>query len=156
MWGFIQSTFLTVPVNVIGLLRSNSADTAWCDRAGAAAENKPKLKMQTPMSFRFIDASNGVQFFECKAIILTQPKLSQADDLRFFIAAHSVMRPSHPTQTLIISGAPEAGPAGSRLDHPDHLDRLVRAAQLRPHHRHAEPRLEPPPQPAKPLPHAPG
>jgi hypothetical protein len=60
---------LTVPVNVIGLLRSNSADTAWCARAGAAAENKPKLKMQTPMSFRFIDTSNGVQFFECNAII---------------------------------------------------------------------------------------
>jgi hypothetical protein len=89
---------------------------------------------------------------------LTQPQLSQADDLRFFIAAHSVMRLFHPTQTLITSGAPEGGPAGSRLDHPDHpdhLDRLVRAAQLvrpvrlRPHHRRAEPRLEHRRHPAK-------
>ena len=81
---------------------------------------------------------------------LTQPQLSQADDLRAFIAAYSVIRLSHPTQTLITSAALEAGPAGSLPDHrgPDHLDRLVRAAQLvrpvrlRQHHRRAEPRLE--------------
>ena len=87
---------------------------------------------------------------------LTQPHLSQADDLRAFIAAYLVMRLSHPTQTLITSAALEAGPAGSHPDHPDQLDHLVQAAQLvlpvrprRHHHCRAEPRLEHRRHPAK-------
>src|SRR5205809_81249 len=55
MCGFIQSTFVTVPVNVIGLFRSNSADTAWCANAGIAAASRAEPKMKTPMRFRAID-----------------------------------------------------------------------------------------------------
>src|SRR5262245_10645483 len=36
MCGFIHSTFLIVPVKVIGLFWSNSAVLAWCARSGAA------------------------------------------------------------------------------------------------------------------------
>src|SRR2546422_3506665 len=55
MCGFIQSTFVTVPVNVIGLFRSNSADTAWCANAGTSAASRAEPKMKTPTRFRAID-----------------------------------------------------------------------------------------------------
>src|SRR5262245_25112957 len=34
MCGFIHSTFTTLPVKVIGLFESNSADTEWCAASG--------------------------------------------------------------------------------------------------------------------------
>src|SRR5262245_694877 len=44
MCGFIQSTFLTVPVKVIGLLESNSAETEWCAASGTVTERTRAVK----------------------------------------------------------------------------------------------------------------
>src|SRR5262245_25076465 len=44
MCGFIQSTFFTVPVKVIGLLESNSAETEWCAASGTVTERTRAVK----------------------------------------------------------------------------------------------------------------
>src|SRR4029079_16521712 len=55
MCGFVHSTFLTVPVNSMGLLVSNSADTEWCARAGVTATTVPSANTARPEISFFID-----------------------------------------------------------------------------------------------------
>src|SRR6267154_2057707 len=47
MWGFCHSTLVTVPVNVTGLLASNSAAKEWCASTGTAARSRPKAATKT-------------------------------------------------------------------------------------------------------------
>src|SRR6185503_15556027 len=55
MCGFAQSTFLIVPLNLIGLFRSNSAETEWCAATGTATASAATTKAQT---VRFILSSS--------------------------------------------------------------------------------------------------
>src|SRR5262245_37848031 len=70
MCGFIHSTFTTVPVNVIGLLLSNSADTAWWASAGAAMASKPKPRAKAPTRFRVIDDLQLIPIIEMQGKLL--------------------------------------------------------------------------------------
>src|SRR5678815_5455480 len=47
MCGLAQSTFLITPLNLIGLFKSNSAETEWCAPTGTATASAATSKAQT-------------------------------------------------------------------------------------------------------------
>src|SRR5262245_2769463 len=51
-WGLIHSIFVTVPLSLIGLLASNSAENAWCARAGTTANSIPNAAATRPSFIR--------------------------------------------------------------------------------------------------------
>src|SRR5690348_229952 len=57
MCGLAQSTFLITPLNLIGLFKSNSAETEWCAATGTATASAAS-KAQT---VRFILSSSPVR-----------------------------------------------------------------------------------------------
>src|SRR5262245_9110006 len=54
MCGFIHSTFVTMPVNLIGLFLSYSAAKEWCASTDVTAEKKPKQTVTKTSVLRLI------------------------------------------------------------------------------------------------------
>src|SRR5437762_647627 len=65
MWGFCHSTLVTVPVNVTGLLASNSAAKEWCASTGTAARSRPRAATKTEI---FLISSLHAKFTVRQAI----------------------------------------------------------------------------------------
>src|SRR5262245_51973099 len=69
MCGFIHSTFVTVPVNLIGLFLSYSAAKEWCASTGVTEQTKPKQTATKPSMLRRIARPPWMDtFVDCRII----------------------------------------------------------------------------------------
>src|SRR4029453_19184873 len=80
MWGFIHSTFVTVPVNLIGLFLSYSAANEWCASTGVTAQRKPKQTATKPSMLRRIARPPWMDtFVDCRIIEFADCRVKPVD-----------------------------------------------------------------------------
>src|SRR5262245_35274275 len=82
MCGFIHSTFVTVPVNLIGLFRSYSAAKEWCASTGATAHRKPKQTVTKTSVLRLIARPPWMDtFVDCRIIEFAGCRVKPLDEV---------------------------------------------------------------------------
>src|SRR5215475_10553194 len=81
MCGFIHSTFVTVPVNLIGLFLSYSAAKEWCASTGVTAHRKPKQTVTKPSMLRRIARPPWMDtFVDCRIIEFAVCRVKPVDE----------------------------------------------------------------------------
>jgi hypothetical protein len=83
MCGFIHSTFVTVPVNLIGLFLSYSAAKEWCASTGVTEQTKPKQAVTKPSMLRRIARPPWMDtFVDCRIIEFAVCRVKPLDSIQ--------------------------------------------------------------------------